>query len=219
MGDIFVKSRDWIVSRSGLEDFIAETAKKTVPKHALNPVYCLGGITFVAFLLLAFTGIFLANYYEPSVIEAQASVQRITVEIPFGFYARSIHAWSANIMGIAILLHTLRVFVTGSYKKPRELTWIGGVVLMILTFSFILSGYILPLDTRSVFTLDILSDVFGWVQSIPIVGGLLNWFSGATEDALSGAYWMHVTVLPLTIVLFLLAHFYLIRKHGISGPL
>jgi len=151
VGDMFTKARDWILDRTGLEEFMAETEKKTVPRHALNPAYCLGGITLVAFIVLAFTGIFLANYYEPSDGGAQRSIQVISTEIPFGFYARSVHAWSANVMVIAILLHTLRVFITGSYKRPRELTWVGGVLLMVFTFLFVLTGYILPMDDRAEF--------------------------------------------------------------------
>jgi cytochrome b6 len=219
IADIFTKARDWIVSRSGLETFLEETEKKTVPKHALNPAYCLGGVTLVAFIILALTGFFLANYYEPSEGGAQRSIQVISTEIPFGFYFKSVHSWAANMMVIAVLLHTLRVFITGSYKKPRELTWVGGVVLLVFTFLFVLTGYVLPMDERSGFAIDSLSGAFGWLRSIPFIGGAFNWASDSVAEAITGSYWMHVTILPIVIILFLLVHFYLIRKHGISGPL
>jgi cytochrome b6 len=219
LGRIFKKGRDWVVARSGLEDFLAETEKKTIPKHALNPVYCLGGVTLVSFLVLALTGFFLAAYYEPSELTAQHSIQVISTEIPFGFYFKSIHSWSANLMVIAVLLHTLRVFITGSYKRPRELTWIGGVLLLVLTFLFVLTGYVLPMDERSEFATASLSGAFGWLRSIPFIGGAFNWASDSVAEALTGSYWMHVTILPIAVILFMLFHFYLIRKHGISGPL
>jgi cytochrome b6 len=219
LGGIFTKSRDWIISRSGLEDFVKETEKKKVPKHALNPVYCLGGITFVALIILGLTGLFLAGHYEPSVARAQLSIQKISVEIPFGFYVKSIHGWSANLMVVAILLHTLRVFITGSYKNPREFTWVSGVSLFVLTFSFVVTGYVLPMDERSQFARDTISGMFGWASDIPLLGESLGWLSGTPQQSLTGSYWLHVTVLPLLVLLFLVAHFYLIRKHGISGPL
>lgn len=216
---IFTKARDWILARSGLEYFMKETEEKTVPKHALNPAFCLGGVTLVAFLILALTGFFLANYYEPSEGGAQRSIQIISTELPFGFYAKSIHSWAANVMVIAVLLHTLRVFITGSYKNPRELTWMGGVILLVFTFLFVLTGYVLPMDERSDFAITSMSGAFGWLRAIPHVGGAFNWASDTVGEALTGSYWMHVTVLPIAIILFLLFHFYLIRKHGISGPL
>jgi cytochrome b6 len=219
IGNLFTRSRDWILNRTSLDGFMAETEKKTVPRHALNPAYCLGGVTLVAFITLALTGIFLANYYIPSDGEAQDSIQAIATEIPFGFYAKSVHAWSANLMVIAIFLHTLRVFITGSYKRPRELTWIGGVLLMVFTFLFVLTGYILPMDERADLAADTLSGMFGWAKSIPIIGGMFDWASETSSAALTSAYWMHVTILPLAIILFLLFHFWLIRRHGISGPL
>ena len=219
LGKMFTKSRDWIIARSGLERFMEETETKTVPKHALNPAYCLGGVTFVAFLILALTGFFLANYYEPSEGGAQRSIQIISTELPFGFYAKSIHSWAANVMVIAVLLHVLRVFITGSYKNPRELTWMGGVILLVFTFLFVLTGYVLPMDERSDFAITSMSGAFGWLRGIPHVGGVFNWASDTVGEALTGSYWMHVTVLPIAIILFLLVHFYLIRKHGISGPL
>lgn len=230
LSGIFIKSRDWVVSRSGLEDFVKETEEKRVPKHALNPMYCLGGVTFVALIILGLTGIFLSAHYEPSILRAQRSIQAITTEIPFGFYAKSIHSWSANIMVVTILLHTLRVFLTGSYKNPREFTWIGGVLLLVFTFSFIMTGYILLWDDRSRVAATSFAQLVDGIQAIPYVGGLFGWLSAwvtdtfigysfTGEDILTRAYWMHVTVLPLLTLVLLLFHFYLIRKHGISGPL
>ncbi|UCD92075.1 MAG: cytochrome b N-terminal domain-containing protein [Methanobacteriota archaeon] len=218
LGGIFTKVRDWIVSRSGLEDFMGETKQKKVPKHALNPVYCLGGVTFVALVVLGLTGLYLAGLYRPTVLEAQQSIQQIS-DVPFGFYMKSIHSWAANLTIIAILLHTLRVFITGSYKKPREFTWLSGVILLVLTFSFVLTGYILPMDERADVTRETLSGVLGGVKDIPLLGDVFGWLAGGAQEALTGAYWLHVTLLPLGGALFLVFHFYMIRKHGISGPL
>lgn len=230
MGGLFERSRDWILSRTGLEEFIRETEGRKVPKHALNPVYCLGGVTFVALALLGVTGIFLSAHYEPSILRAQRSIQIISNEIPFGFYVRSVHSWSANIMVITILLHTLRVFITGSYKNPREFTWVSGVLLLVFTFSFIMTGYTLLWDERSYFAATSFAGLVDGLQSIPVIGGAFGWLTAWVTDTFIGlsvtgegiltrAYWMHVTVLPLVTLVFILSHFYLIRTHGISGPL
>ncbi len=175
-------------------------------------------------------GIFLSAHYEPSILRAQRSIQIISNEIPFGFYVRSVHGWSANVMVITVLLHTLRVFVTGSYKNPREFTWVSGVLLLVFTFSFIMTGYVLLWDERSYFAATSFAGLVDGLQSIPVIGGAFVWLSAWVTDTFIGlsvtgegiltrAYWMHVTVLPLVTLVFILSHFYLIRTHGISGPL
>ncbi len=237
IGSLFTKSRDWIISRSGLEEFIEETERRKVPKHALNPMYCLGGVTLVALMILGLTGLFLDSYYEPSAVElisgmsrAQQSIQRISNDVPFGFYVKSVHSWAANMMVITILLHTLRVFITGSYKNPREFTWMSGVLLLLLTFSFVTTGYVLLDDNRAQFVVKTFSDLIYGIQNLPLIGGAFDWLSALINDTFIGssltgegdlvrAHWLHTTTLPLLTLVLLLAHFYLIRSHGISDPL
>ncbi|MCJ2563212.1 MAG: cytochrome b N-terminal domain-containing protein [Candidatus Thermoplasmatota archaeon] len=237
MGSIFTRSRDWIISRSGLEEMIKETEEKKVPKHALNPMFCLGGVTLVALILLGLTGLFLDSYYEPSDVEemtdvsrAKLSIQRIVNEVPFGFYVKSVHSWAANVMVITILLHTLRVFATGSYKNPRELTWLIGVLLLVFTFTFLTTGYVLLDDARSQSVVTTFSDLIYGIRDLPVIGGAFEWLSAWANDLFIGspitgegvlvrAHWIHTTALPLVTLVILLGHFYLIRKHGISGPL
>jgi cytochrome b6 len=200
-------------------------------------MYCLGGITFVALILLGLTGLFLDSYYEPSAVEvvtnvsrAKQSIERIVNDVPFGFYVKSVHGWAANVMGITILLHTLRVFVTGSYKNPREFTWMSGVLLLMFTFTFITTGYVLLDDTRSQVVVQTFSDLVDGIQDFPLIGGAFGWLSAWVNDTFIGspitgegvlvrAHWIHTTALPLVTLVLLLAHFYLIRKLGISGPL
>ncbi len=237
IGGIFTKTRDWVLSRSGLVEFVEETEKKKVPKHALNPMFCLGGVTLVALILLGLTGLFLDSYYEPSAAEftpnqsrAAHSIETIVDTVPFGAYVKGVHGWSANIMGITILLHTLRVFITGSYKNPREFTWMSGVLLLIFTFTFITTGYVLVDDARSEAIVETFSNLINGIQNLPLIGGALDWLSAWVNDTFIGssitgegvlvrAHWIHTTTLPLITVALLVAHFYLIRKHGISGPL
>jgi cytochrome b6 len=234
---IFTKTRDWVLQRSGLVEFVKETEEKKVPKHALNPMFCLGGVTLVALILLGLTGLVLDSYYEPSAAEyspevsrARHSINTIVDTVPFGAYVKGVHGWSANIMGITILLHTLRVFVTGSYKNPREFTWMSGVLLLVITFTFITTGYVLVDDTRSHLIVETFSGLINGIQELPLVGGAFDWLSSWANDTLIGssitgegvlvrAHWLHTTTLPLITFALLAAHFYLIRKHGISGPL
>ncbi len=135
---------EWIVGRLGLRATMEDQYNRIVPKHATNYIYCFGGIAFVLFIILAITGILLAVYYQPTPDTAYQSVLNISTHVQFGWWIRSIHRWSAGGMVLLVFVHTLRVFFTGAYKAPRELNWLTGVFLFLITLGFGFTGYLLP---------------------------------------------------------------------------
>ncbi|KAJ4735274.1 Cytochrome b6 [Rhynchospora pubera] len=159
-------------------------------------------------------------YYRPTVTEAFSSVQYIMTEANFGWLIRSVHRWSASMMVLMMILHVFRVYLTGGFKKPRELTWLTGVVLAVLTASFGVTGYSLPWDQIGYWAVKI---VTGVPEAIPLIGSplveLLRGSASVGQSTLTRFYSLHTFVLPLLTAVFMLMHFLMIRKQGISGPL
>ncbi|XP_019241667.1 PREDICTED: uncharacterized protein LOC109221656 [Nicotiana attenuata] len=172
------------------------------------------------FLVQVATGFAMTFYYRPTVTEAFASVQYIMTEANFGWLIRSVHRWSASMMVLMMILHVFRVYLTGGFKKPRELTWVTGVVLAVLTASFGVTGYSLPWDQVGYWAVKI---VTGVPDAIPVIGSplveLLRGSASVGQSTLTRFYSLHTFVLPLLTAVFMLMHFPMIRKQGISGPL
>ena len=141
---------DWVDERLGLSELAAFARHKTVPVHAQSFWYYWGGISLFLFLVQCFTGVLLLVYYRPGV-EAYESVRQITFVMHFGWLIRSAHAWSANLMMFAILVHMFSVFFMKAYRKPREFGWLSGMALLGLAAVFGFSGYLLPMDELSYF--------------------------------------------------------------------
>ncbi|MFQ6088867.1 MAG: cytochrome bc complex cytochrome b subunit [Candidatus Methanofastidiosia archaeon] len=202
--------------KEALEKFL----RKPVPIHATNWMFCFGGLTFLMFAIQVVTGVLLMVYYVPTPEQAYKSVQFIMRDVNFGWLIRSLHHWAANGMVLMIGLHMARVFYMGAYKKPRELNWIVGVILLFITLGFGFTGYLLPWDQKAFWATTVASEL---ANSIPFIGPYLlvimrggQEISGAT---LTRFYSVHVFILPAIIVAFLLLHFAIIRRQGISGPL
>lgn len=140
-------------------------------------------------------------YYRPTVTEAFASVQYIMTEANFGWLIRSVHRWSASMMVLMMILHVFRVYLTGGFKKPRELTWVTGVVLGVLTASFGVTGYSLPWDQIGYWAVKI---VTGVPDAIPVIGSsvveLLRGSASVGQSTLTRFYSLHTFVLPLIYV-------------------
>lgn len=207
----------WIDARVEMNDTIKkEILDKAVPK-GLNLSFCFGGITFFLFLMLAATGYFMALYYVPSPEQAYSSVYYINAEIPMGRLVRSVHHWSANIMIVTIFLHSIRVFIYGAYKKPRELNWITGVLLLILVLAFGFTGYLLPWDQKAYWATKVGTSIMG---NIPLVGEYMLKITRGGEElgalTLVRFYALHVMFLPLATACLLVGHFFMIRKQGVS---
>ncbi|MGA1625319.1 MAG: cytochrome b6, partial [Prochlorothrix sp.] len=159
----------WFNDRLEIEAIADDISSKYVPPH-VNIFYCLGGITLVCFIIQFATGFAMTFYYKPAVTEAFNSVQYIMTEVSFGWLIRSIHRWSASMMVLMMILHVFRVYLTGGFKNPRELTWITGVVMAVITVSFGVTGYSLPWDQVGYWAVKIVSGV---PEAIPVVGPLM----------------------------------------------
>ena len=159
-------------------------------------------------------------YYRPSVVDAFASVEYIMTSVNFGWLIRSIHRWSASMMVMMMVLHVFRVYLTGGFKKPRELTWVTGVILAVVTVSFGVTGYSLPWDQVGFWACKI---VTGVPDAIPVFGDLivkvLRGGVSVGQSTLTRFYSAHTFVLPVVASILMLTHFLMIRKQGISGPL
>jgi cytochrome b6 len=210
---------DWFQERLEIQAIADDITSKYVPPH-VNIFYCLGGITLTCFIVQVATGFAMTFYYRPTVTEAFASVQYIMTEVNFGWLIRSVHRWSASMMVLNMILHVCRVYLTGGFKKPRELTWVTGVALASVTVSFGVTGYSLPWDQVGYWACKI---VTGVPDAIPVVGGLLvqvlRGGISVGQSTLTRFYSAHTFVLPVVAVVLMLTHFVMIRKQGISGPL
>jgi quinol-cytochrome oxidoreductase complex cytochrome b subunit len=230
IGESYQRLVGWILKRAGMDEVMDHQLLKGVPRHARNPVYCLGGITLAAFIVQAMSGIFLATYYVPSVDHAWDSIRYIEQNVPFGYVIRNIHRWTANIMVIALVLHTCRVYFTKAYRAPREFTWMVGVALFFLTIGIAFTGYTLPWDQRAYWAATVGTNLITALSGIPVIGPALapmveflrEIFIGGSEigpSTLTRFFGLHILIFPGAIMLLMLIHFYLIRSHGIADPL
>ena len=192
---------------------------RKVPKGT-NWFYTLGSATLFAFLSQAVTGVFLAMYYRPDAAGgAYESVRHITNDVFLGEFVRGMHKWGSSVMVILVFLHMGRTFFFGAYKYPRELNWVIGVILVLLTMIMALTGYLLPWDQRSYWATAVGVNVFA---SAPLAGPYLGDFLRAGPDfgatTLSRFYSIHMLLLPGLIGGLIAAHLYLVIKHGTTAP-
>jgi cytochrome b6 len=209
----------WLDQRVGLEAARELAKKKTVPLHRHSLWYYFGGITLFLFLVQVATGILLMLYYRPSAEGAYESVQFIMTKVPFGWLIRSIHSWSANLMIVAAFVHLFSVFFLKAYRAPRELTWVSGFLLLVISMGFGFSGYLLPWNKLAFFATQVGTDISG---AVPLIGEpILRFLRGGdhvTGGTLSRFYGWHVAVLPAVTTLFLGFHLMLVQRHGMSVP-
>ncbi|NHZ71474.1 MAG: cytochrome bc complex cytochrome b subunit [Aquificales bacterium] len=215
--NLFVKIIDWMDERFQVRALADSMLHVYIPREAKT--FYLGGITLFLFLVQVITGSLLALYYQPTPDTAYDSVLFIMSNVNFGWLIRSIHAWGANLMVIFCVLHLLRVFFQGAYKKPREATWFVGVLLLAVTLGFGFTGYLLPWDQRAYWATTVGSESAG---AVPIIGEfLLEFMRGGmdiTKATLSRFYGIHTLLLPLTLAGMLGAHLLLMHQQGIANP-
>ncbi len=211
---IVKRAWDWFLERTRIDFMLG----KSITNRALTPMYCLGGLTFLFFVLLAITGVMLGMYYRPTPEAAYDSVQEIAVNVRYGWLIRGVHFYAANGMIITSILHMFRVYFTAAYKKPRELNWIVGVALGAFTLMAGFTGYVLRWDQEGVGAAGI---GLGLAASIPQVGSMITYlFWGRNySDTLIRFFSSHVLLLPGLLVLLMFFHFYMVRRHGIARPL
>jgi quinol---cytochrome c reductase cytochrome b subunit, bacillus type len=208
----------WVDERTGASSFLTGMLFRKVPKGT-NWYYTLGSATLFAFVVQAVTGVFLAMYYTPSPTEAYGSITHLTNEVFLGEFVRGMHKWGASVMIILLFVHMARTYFFGAYKYPRELNWIVGVVLLILTFVMGLTGYLLPFDQRSFWATVVANNI---TATGPVVGPYLADFLRAGPDfsatTLSRFYAIHMLLVPGAIIALIGAHLYLVTKLGTTAP-
>jgi cytochrome b6 len=202
-----------------LVDLLAPQSQKMLPRHHLSAWYFLVGITVFLFGILVCTGILLLLYYRPSGNEAFESVQYIMTRVQFGWLVRSIHSWSANLMIFTAFAHMFSVLFLKAYRKPRELTWVSGMLLLFLVMGFGFSGYLLPWNTLAFFATKVGTEITG---QVPVVGKPLMIFLRGGDDVtgatLTRFFGFHVAVLPGIATILILGHLLLVQRLGMSLP-
>ncbi len=210
---------EWFDERLDLADLTAPLRHKTVPVHYYSYWYYLGGITLFLFVVQVVTGILLLLYYRPSANEAFESVQYIMTRVQFGWLIRSVHSWAANLMVFTAFAHMFSVLFLRAYRKPRELTWVSGMLLLFLILGFGFSGSLLPWNELAFFATKVGTDIVG---QVPVVGHWLMVFLRGGEEVtgatLSRFFGIHVAVLPGFAALLLTVHLLLIQRQGMSVP-
>jgi quinol-cytochrome oxidoreductase complex cytochrome b subunit len=208
----------WVDTRTGGSGFLTGMLYRKVPKGT-NWYYTLGSATLFAFTVQAITGVFLAMYYTPSATQAYASISHINNDVFLGQFVHGLHKWGSSLMVILVFVHMGRTFFFGAYKYPRELNWVIGVVLLILTMVMAFTGYLLPFDQRSFWASIVGVNING---TGPIVGPYLSDFLRAGAEfgstTLSRFYAIHMLLVPGLIIALIGAHLYLVVKLGTTAP-
>jgi menaquinol-cytochrome c reductase cytochrome b subunit len=213
-----ISAVDWVDERTSLSGAARWLMFRKVPKGT-NWFYTLGSATMFAFLNQAVTGVFLAMYYDPSATNAYESARYITNEAFLGEFVRGMHKWGSTVMVILVFLHMGRTFFFGAYKYPRELNWVVGAVLLVLTMLMSFTGYLLPFDQKSYWATIVGVNING---TGPLVGPYLNDFLLAGPEfgatTLSRFYAIHMLLVPGLIAALIGAHLYLVAKLGTTAP-
>jgi cytochrome b6 len=211
--------RAFLNERLGLDVLQALAHKKRVPIHGCSPFYYLGGMALFLFLVQIVTGVLLSLYYKPSPDQAFESVRAIMTEVDFGWLIRSAHSWSANLLIGVLFLHLLTAYLMRAYRRPREMTWVTGVLLLGVFLAFGFSGYLLPWNELAFFATRVGTAIVGVV---PVVGDdlllLARGGEDVTGDTLARFYALHIIVFPLVAFALLGMHLFLVQKHGMSIP-
>ena len=208
---------DWLEERTGIEGAVKHFLCEEIPASS-SWHQVLGSVALFAFLVQVATGILLALNYAPAPVAAYDSVRYIMTQVTAGRLMRALHHWGASLMIVVVVLHLIQTFVWGAYKKPREATWIAGVVLLLLTLAFGLSGYLLPWDNRAYWGTVVTTEISALA---PGAGPLLVRLLGSNGTSIGAItftrfYVAHVQLLPPLTALLIALHVYLVRRHGVA---
>ena len=225
--DIQVAVVNWLDERYPFTKAVDEALYQRVPNFANAFYYCFGGMVFILVVLQLLTGVFLAFYYVPDAgtpgsSPAYNSVQFIQSTQYLGWLLRGVHFWGANILIIMVLIHMARVYWTGSYRAPRELNWIVGVLMLLCILGLSLTGYLLPWDTKAYFATLVTIKIAGLAPPAQLglfIKELLQGGAVVGPATLQRFFTIHVFLLPALITLLMYVHFRFIRAHGISEPM
>lgn len=209
----FLESRfDMATARA----FVDKQVHKRLPPH-IGWLHVFGSLSLLLFISQTITGILLLIYYRPTPEAAHASIKYITADVNFGWLYRQIHAWGASLMILVVTLHMMRTFFMGSYKRPRELTWVTGVFIFIVTIVFGFTGYLLPWNQIAFWATTVGTES---ADKVPVIGGWLKYFlrggETVTGETLSRFFVVHVIILPWVLTGLLAIHLFLMRLNNLS---
>src|SRR5271170_7436544 len=211
------KVGDWFEMRLGLGKPILEAATHSVPRETASWFYVFGSAALMVFILQIVTGILLALIYVPSAGEAWNSLQILNHTVSLGWFIRALHGWGSNFMVAIVLIHMVQVFLLGAYKFPRELTWIVGVFLLLVTLGMAFTGQVLRFDQDAYWGLGIGASI---ASRVPVVGPwTVNLMLGGPIIAgatLSRFFTLHVFVIPGLLIAFVGVHLLMVLKLGIN---
>jgi cytochrome b6 len=209
----------WLEARAPVAGLVESLRHKTVPAHRFSVWYFFGGMTLFFFFVQVVTGALLLLYYRPSASEAYESVSFIMTRVPFGWLIRSIHAWSANLMVAAAFAHLFSVVFLHAYRRPRELTWLAGILFFFLIFAFGFSGYLLPWNELAFFATRVgtsTASVVPWIG--PQLVRFMRGGNDVTGATLTRFFGVHVAILPAIATALVTVHLALVQYHGMSVP-
>lgn len=211
------KILDWVDSRTGLETAVRNFLYEDIPASS-GWHHVFGSVALFLFFVQVFTGILLAFNYAPQPGESYYSLQYILNEVKMGRLMRGLHHWGASVMVVIVALHALQVAIWGGYKKPREATWMVGVLLLLLVLGFGLTGYLLPWDNRSYWSTVVTIQI---ASLAPGVGSYVTRLLGSNDGTVGVAtfarfYTLHTLILPALTGVLAAVHIYLVRKHGVA---
>ena len=210
---------DWVEERTRISRVVRATLTEYMVPANLNIWYTMGSLLLACFVIQIVTGILLLIYYVPETSKAFESVKFITATVPYGWLIRRLHAMTANLFVLVLFLHMLSTLYMGSYKKPREIQWMTGVLLFGVVLAEALSGYLLPWSQLSYWATTVATNALG---SVPYIGDMLvEWVRGTpkvTQFTLGRFFAMHVSLLPFTILVLIAIHLLFMRLTGISAP-
>jgi menaquinol-cytochrome c reductase cytochrome b subunit len=220
---------EWLDARYPFTKSVDEALYQRVPNFANAFYYCFGGMVFILIVLELLTGILLSLYYVPDASHAPGAAAPAYISVNFiqnsvylGWLIRGVHFWGANILIIMVLLHMARVYWTGSYRAPRELNWMVGVIMLLLILAFALTGYLLPWDNKAYFATEVTIKIGGLTPPAQLGAFIREILQGGpvvSPPTLQRFFTVHVFLLPALITLLMYVHFRFIRAHGISEPL
>ena len=217
MKNFLSKSYDWINERVELDGLVEYMGKKYVPVNNHSVWYYFGGVSLFLFIIQVVTGILLLLYYKGGEALAFESIQFIMSKVQFGWLIRSIHSWTANLFILTAMIHMFSVYFGKAYRKPREITWVTGMLMFFLALGFGFSGYLLPWNELAYFATKVGTDIAG---AVPVVGKPIMEFLRGGEDVtgatLSRFFGFHVAVLPGLFTVLLGVHLLLVQRQGMS---
>jgi quinol-cytochrome oxidoreductase complex cytochrome b subunit len=208
----------WLHERVPISgDQLRELTNEPVPYHMKRWWFALGGTPAYLFVVQVITGILLAVYFQPSPTTAYESVRYITDDVFYGWYFRGLHKWGATLMVAAVILHQMRVYFTGAYRRPREINWLFGMCLLLCTLGLGFTGYSLVFEQLSYWGATVSGNI---LDNVLLFGGVFKRLLLAgdvyNDRTLSRFYILHAAILPATLSLQVAMHILLIRLHGVT---